>query len=895
MIPSSKSDKKVAIDIVAWSFKIDTSIGIITVNKALMSIYGFTFGKLFGIKKVSRRVRLRSSSNIFHSHTVDTSNMLTVDTVTQNSLIDRLVSIFMFLNMHNTLEFDQQEYEHYDNNQDINTNEFLDNHSNSSGYNSHDEDDVVDDVGFDKETHQTEDLDNNDSEFQSEKQNDDNKDIEFEKDNGGIDANVMGMIFDTPDDAYTFYNRYAFLHGFGIRKRTTFRNKTTNEPYRKTYVCNKEGFKDTSKEIVTKRRRESRTGCTAMIQISKNKVGKWFVDGFNNTHNHELSTPSKVMKHRSHGKTHRTMATKSLMLDLSKNGLRPCQIKKVVNSMKDPDAPDVTSKQCSDILSEERRKYRGKEFYGVIKYFQEKAYVDSKHYWVVDLFDDGSPKNIFWVDGRSRDAYINFGDVVVFDVTYMTNRFKMPFSPFIGVNHHGQSILFGGALLENEKEETFVWLFQQFLKCMFDMHPTAIITDEDKAVRNAIKKVLPNTRHRYCAWHIKKHEREQLRPLKARYSDFKDMYNKYVKSHTVEEFENRWKVIRDKYDLGSHFWLNDMYNQRTLWGKVFLKDCFFAGMTTSGRSESIHSFFDGYVTSNTMLNEFVAQYDKAVESRRAAEEDEDFKTMNTKAVYSSVNPIEVKAGTRYTSRMFDVFQKEWIQANNNLTHETLCKSAGEIKYKVGQVNVENVYWRTVTICLLDKLNVTCSCSKFETYGILCKHILYVMKKKHIETLPDHYILPRWTLDARYKVENYNNKLEDIHNDNKVNALSLWCVQTKYMKAVEQAKESPSNLKKLDSLLDKFLEEHTNHQNSTQIDNPLQESNAGSSQISMMPQISVRDPPAPVATKGRPKSACRIKSSLKALKKRKCSHCGGLGHYITGCPVKKAKDAAAGTK
>ncbi|XP_071709246.1 protein FAR1-RELATED SEQUENCE 5-like [Rutidosis leptorrhynchoides] len=769
--------------------------------------------------------------------------------------------------MHNTLELSPTE--------DIDTDGIIENHSNSSECESHEEDDS-----------------NNDSELQNERQSDDNKDLEFEKDNRGIDLPIMGMIFDTPEDAYTFYNRYAFVHGFGIRKRSTFRNKTTNEPYRKRYVCNKEGFKDTSNRIVTKCRRESRTGCTAMIQISKNKYGKWFVDAFTDTHNHELSTPSKVMKHRSHGKTHRTMATKSLMLDLSKNGLRPCQIKKVVNSMKEPDAPDVTSKQCADILSEERKKYRGKEFYGVIKDFQDKAYVDSKHYWVVDLFEDGSPRNIFWADGRSRDAYINFGDVLVFDVTYMTNRFKMPFSPFVGVNHHRQSILFGGALLENEKEETFVWLFQQFLKCMFNMHPTAIITDQDKAICNAIKKVFPNTRHRYCAWHIKKHETEHLRPLKARFSDFKEMYKQWVKSHTTEEFEARWNVICDKYNLEGHLWLNEKYNQRTLWAKVFLKDCFFAGMTTSGRSESIHSFFDGYVTSNTMLNEFVVQYDKAVECRRAAEEDEDFKTMNTKAVFSSVNPIEVKAGTRYTSKMFDVFQKEWVQATNNLTHETLYKNSGETKYKVGQVNVENVYWRTVTIRMLDKLDVTCSCSKFETYGILCKHILYVMKKKHIETLPDHYILPMWTLDARYRVDNYNNKLEDMDSDKKVSALSLWCVQSKYMKAVEQAKESPSYLKKLDTLLDKFLEEHTNLKKSTQIDLPSQESNAGSSQISMMPQISIRDPRAPVTTKGRPKTAHRIKSSLEGPKKRTCSHCKGLGHYITGCPIKKAEDAAA---
>ncbi|KAJ0490495.1 putative transcription factor FAR family [Helianthus annuus] len=175
----------------------------------------------------------------------------------------------------------------------------------------------------------------------------------------------MGMIFDSPDDAYDFYNRYAFLHGFGIRISSFFKNKTTNEPYRRKFVCNKEGFKDmkcnSSNGNVKKRRRELRTGCEAYIRISKNKEGKWFVDRFNDSHNHELTvTPTKVMKHRSHGKFHRSMACKALVSELGQSGLKPCQIKKVVNTMKDSNENDVSSKQCADILADQRKQYKGK-------------------------------------------------------------------------------------------------------------------------------------------------------------------------------------------------------------------------------------------------------------------------------------------------------------------------------------------------------------------------------------------------------------------------------------------------------------------------------------------------------------------------------------------------------
>jgi hypothetical protein len=47
MAPSSKAEKKAAVDAAAWMFNVVTSVGIIIVNKALMGGYGFSFGKFF--------------------------------------------------------------------------------------------------------------------------------------------------------------------------------------------------------------------------------------------------------------------------------------------------------------------------------------------------------------------------------------------------------------------------------------------------------------------------------------------------------------------------------------------------------------------------------------------------------------------------------------------------------------------------------------------------------------------------------------------------------------------------------------------------------------------------------------------------------------------------------
>lgn len=43
MAPSSKADKKAALDVASWLFNVVTSVGIIMANKALMGRYGFSF------------------------------------------------------------------------------------------------------------------------------------------------------------------------------------------------------------------------------------------------------------------------------------------------------------------------------------------------------------------------------------------------------------------------------------------------------------------------------------------------------------------------------------------------------------------------------------------------------------------------------------------------------------------------------------------------------------------------------------------------------------------------------------------------------------------------------------------------------------------------------------
>jgi len=80
----------------------------------------------------------------------------------------------------------------------------------------------------------------------------------------------------------------------------------------------------------------------------------------------------------------------------------------------------------------------------------------------------------------------------------------MPFAPFVGVNHHRQSILLGSGLISSGDTKNFVWLFQIWLECMNGRAPNAIITDQDRSIKTAIAKVFPGTRQILSMAHLKK-------------------------------------------------------------------------------------------------------------------------------------------------------------------------------------------------------------------------------------------------------------------------------------------------------------------------------------------------------------------------------------------------------
>jgi len=99
----------------------------------------------------------------------------------------------------------------------------------------------------------------------------------------------------------------------------------------------------------------------------------------------------------------------------------------------------------------------GKEGDGhaLMVYFSRMREFNNEFYYEIDIDAKNRIINVFWADVRSIAILVDFGDVVSFDTTYLIDKYGMSFTPFIGVNHHGQSILLSCGLLSLEDTLTF--------------------------------------------------------------------------------------------------------------------------------------------------------------------------------------------------------------------------------------------------------------------------------------------------------------------------------------------------------------------------------------------------------------------------------------------------------
>ncbi|ESW19810.1 hypothetical protein PHAVU_006G157300 [Phaseolus vulgaris] len=515
----------------------------------------------------------------------------------------------------------------------------------------------------------------------------------------------VGQEFSSPNEAYQFYHAYAARMGFGVRIGQLFRSKNDGLITSRRFVCSKEGFQH-----------PSRVGCGAYLRIKRQPSGKWTVDRLRKDHNHDLDSEKEGRAKGLHAS--------NILNDDADNGF--------VNG-------DLFRIDNYPVPRGGRQNHIRNEWYSILlEYFQARQTEDTGFFYAVEV-DNGNCMSIFWADGRSRYSCSQFGDVLVLDTSYRKTVYLVPFATFVGVNHHKQPVLLGCALVADESEESFTWLFQTWLRAMSGRQPLTVIADQDIAVQKAIAKVFPVTYHRFSLWQIKAKEQENMGLMGDGFT--KDYEKCVYQSQTVDEFDATWNVLLNKYGLKDNAWLKEMYEKRASWVPLYLKGTFFAGIPMN---ESLDSFFGALLNAQTPLMEFIPRYERGLERRREEERKEDFNTSNFQPILQTKEAVEEQCRRLYTLAVFKVFQKELLQCFSYLGFK-IFEEGGLSRYMVRRCG--NDMEKHVVTFNASNLSISCSCQMFEYDGVLCRHVLRVFQILQLREVPSRYILHRWTRNA----------------------------------------------------------------------------------------------------------------------------------------------------
>ncbi|XP_035541673.1 protein FAR1-RELATED SEQUENCE 4-like [Juglans regia] len=509
-----------------------------------------------------------------------------------------------------------------------------------------------------------------------------------------IEEPKSGMEFNLFEDLLSYYKQYAKKCGFGVMTQRSERSEDQSVRY-VTIGCARGGKARNKSSNVANPRPTGKTGCKARINALRVE-GKMRITTVHNTHNHGLS-PKKSRFFRCNREVSETVKRVLDTNDLAGIRLNKSYGSLVVGAGGFENLPFL-EKDCRNYIDKARHLRLGAGGAGALRdYFMRMQYKNNGFFALMDLGDDGRLKNVFWADPRSRAAYQYFGD------------------------------------------------------CMDGIAPKAIITDQDRAMKNAIATVFPETRHRLCLWHILKKVPEKLGSYAAYRSELKTQLMKCVyDTQTIEEFEKCWAGFINTYDLHENVWLKSLYVEREYWVPVFLKEHFWAGMSTTQRSESMNAFFDGYVHSKTNLKEFVDQFDSALRKKIENENHAEFQSFSQVIPCISRSLIEKKFQELYTNAKFREVHQQVIGLLD--LDPSLLTSDGVMKSYLleDEVRIEE-FTKPVTFLVdfnEEDCSAKCSCGLFQMRGILCRHILAVFKCNGIKSLPDRYILDRWRKDIK---------------------------------------------------------------------------------------------------------------------------------------------------
>jgi hypothetical protein len=191
-------------------------------------------------------------------------------------------------------------------------------------------------------------------------------------------------------------------------------------------------------------------------------------------------------------------------------------------------------------------------------------------------------------------------------------------------------------------------------------HPKLINTDQDKAMRAAIKEVMPNRRHRNYFFQKKykcyNKNGRCFAVKKGLQEEFEDVRNYSLTTH---EFEQLWQKMIANKGLENKKYFTKMWENRERFIHVYFKDDFFPFLHSTGRSEGTNARVKENVSQTYSVISFLREFQRIVDGINIKEDiaDNQSKQKRPKELMYGYN-VEKQAMELYNKDIFNKFQSQ---------------------------------------------------------------------------------------------------------------------------------------------------------------------------------------------------------------------------------------------
>ncbi|XP_022031116.2 protein FAR1-RELATED SEQUENCE 5-like [Helianthus annuus] len=549
---------------------------------------------------------------------------------------------------------------------------------------------------------------------------------------------AVGMFFKSFDEAFAFYQRYARAAGFHFSKEID------------------SGSVENSKKIVRRNRGSKRVGCNAHVKLILENNNMFKIYYFEEEHNHIFVEDED--NHFLSAARSIDYVKESFISGLSAINIGPVKAFNIMKTMYGGFGEVGASKVDCKNYRRDLNLYIGEyDAEMVVRRLIRKKECCPGFTCDYVIGEDRRLKGLFWADEQSKKLYSVWYDLV--------------FVPFTGIDNHFRNVTFGGALLGSETADSYRWLLRCFVNA-FGSEPKVVVTDQDAAMKRAIKDVLSRSRHRLCMWHIWEKLKTKVGPVLSANTDFNTRMTHVVWNDTIilEDFETEWHSIMFTFGLENHEWLKDMYDLRFDWIPAYYHGEDLAGlMRTTSRCESENYFFGQICNPRCTLVEFFTHFETAMDIQRHEHRRNDHDTRYIECKPWSDFVLEKQASEIYTQTIFKDIQIEIDAAITKCLSKSV-DTVGDVQYfEIKDFRQPcTSFFKVQYSKQEDGLSISCSCKRFEQFGILWRHIFYVLRYEDISEFPRRYVHRRWMRDVVSVGSNHSNiRFDEIGRNSEI--------------------------------------------------------------------------------------------------------------------------------